>query len=118
MVPIYRTDGEWVAVYEAGHLYNVDADWIGFLIGREVFDPQGHYVGFLSDDRRLLRKRADSNVPADRRPPPRPVAPRIPGSMPLAPMLRDLPYSLVDIFQEEPERFRYISDTRPDMDGF
>ena len=39
-----------------------------------------------------------------------------PPSMPLAPLLRALPYQLIDMFEEFPKRFLYISETRPDMD--
>ena len=116
MVPIYRSDGEWVAVYENGHLFNVDGEWIGFVTGREVFDPVGHYLGFLSDDKRLLRKRSLSRVPPRLEPPPRPGRPRVPASMPLAPMMRELPHHLIDLFEEYPERLLFVSETRPDMD--
>ena len=37
MEPIYRSDGEWVAVYEKGHLFTVDGEWLGFVVGRRVF---------------------------------------------------------------------------------
>ena len=116
MVPIYRSDGEWVAVFEGGHLFNVDGEWIGFTVGREVFDPSGQYLGFLSDDKRLLRKRSISDEPPRLQPPPRPERPRIPASAPLAPLLRNLPYQIVDVFEEEGERLMYISETRPDME--
>lgn len=116
MEPIYRSDGEWVAVYEKGNLFNVDGEWLGFLRGRELFDPGGSYVGFLSNDRRLLRKRTLSSDRPRQQPPKRPSRPRIPSSVPLVPMLRALPYSLIDLFEEYPERFTYISETRPDMD--
>ena len=115
MEPIYRSDGEWVAIYERGHLYNIDAEWIGFVVGREVYDTGGVYLGFLSDDRRLLRKRTR---PVNRRrpSPPRPGRPKIPAFMPLAPLLRVLPHQIIDLFEEHPEKLRYVSETKPDMD--
>ncbi|MEM7113847.1 MAG: 4-fold beta flower protein [Chloroflexota bacterium] len=116
MEPIYRSDGEWVAVYEKGHVFNVDGEWLGFVHGRELYDTSGMYVGFLSNDRRLLRKRTLAEEKARQAVPERPLRPRIPASMPLVPMLRALPYSLVDLFEEYPERFTYISETRPDME--
>lgn len=116
MEPIYRSDGEWVGVYEDGNVFNVDGEWLGFVTGREVFDPAGQYLGFLSDDKRLLRKRSLSNRPPRLKPPPRPPKPRIPASMPLAPMMRELPHQIVDMFEEYPERLIYISETRPDME--
>lgn len=115
MIPIYRSDGEWVAVYDKGHLFSVEREWLGFVIGREVFDPSGDYLGFLSDDHRLLRKRTLREL-AHHPPPPRPPRPILPANMPLAPLLRALPYQIIDVFEEYPERFIFISETRPDMD--
>lgn len=116
MEPIYRTDGEWVAVYENGHIFSVGGVWVGFVVGREVFDPAGKYLGFLSDDRRLLRKRSPSNDLPHADPPPRPERPRLPATMPLAPLMRELPYQIIDLFEEFPKKLLYISETRPDME--
>jgi hypothetical protein len=116
MEPIYRSDGEWVGVYENGHVFNVDGEWIGFVSGREVFDSSGHYLGFLSDDKRLLRKRTLSRRPPRLQPPPRPAKPRMPVSMPLAPLMRQLPHQIVDVFEEHADQLMYVSETRPDMD--
>ena len=116
MVPIYRTDGEWVAVYIDGHVFNVDGEWIGFTVGREVYDTGGLYLGFLSDDKRLLRKRTRPVDKLRLEPPPRPERPKIPASMPLAPLLPSLPHQIIDMFEEYPERLIYVSETRPDME--
>jgi hypothetical protein len=116
MVPLYRTDGEWVAVYQKGLIFNVEGEWIGFVSGREVFDTAGEYLGFLSDDRRLLRKRTLSDIIPRQQPPPTPERPRIPATMPLAPLMRELPHQIIDVFEEFPDRLLYISETRPDMD--
>jgi hypothetical protein len=116
MVPIYRSDGEWVAVYQDGQLFNVDREWLGFVVGRELFDPTGLYVGFLSDDRRLLRKRSLDQTPPRRTPPPPPERVALPANVPLAPMMRELPHQIIDMFEEYPERLIYVSETRADMD--
>jgi hypothetical protein len=116
MEPIYRSDGEWVGVYENGHVFNVDGEWIGFVNGREVFDPTGRYLGFLSDDKRLLRKRTLSRRPPRLKPPARPPRQRMPISMPLAPLMRELPHQIIDVFEEYPDKLMYVSETRPDMD--
>lgn len=115
MEPIYRSDGEWVAVYTEGHLFNIDGEWLGFVVGRELYDSGGQYLGFLSDDRRLLRTRTRQINKPRRTPPPRPERPNIPAAMPLAPMLRALPYSIIDMFEEFPDKMMFISETRPDM---
>lgn len=116
MEPIYRSDGEWVGVYTEGQVFNVDGEWIGFVSGREVFDTSGKYLGFLSDDKRLLRKRSLSKRPPRLQPPPRPARPRLPASMPLPPMMRQLPHQIIDMFEEYPERLIFVSETRPDME--
>lgn len=116
MEPIYRTDGAWVAVYKTGHLFNIDGEWLGFVIGRKVYDPQGEYLGFLSDDRRLLRKRVQRETMTRKEPPPVPDRPRVPATMPLAPMLRELPFHIVDVFEELGAKLMYVSETRPDME--
>jgi hypothetical protein len=116
MVPLYRTDGAWVAVYQQGHIFNVEGEWIGFVVGREVYDPTGEYLGFLSDDRRLLRKRTLSDLPPRQTPPATPERPTLPGHMPLAPLMRELPHPVVDVVEELADRLSYVSETRPDMD--
>lgn len=116
MVPIYRSDGEWVGIYHKGHLFNVDAEWLGFVQGREVYDPGGLYLGFLSDDKRLLRTRSNPRNKPHLKPPPAPERPKIPASMPMSPLFSSLPHNLIDMFEEYPERLIYVSETRPDMD--
>jgi len=115
MEPIYRTDGEWVAVYTQGHIFGVGGEWLGFVVGREVFDTGGDYLGFLSDDRRLLRRRRSDKHPERREAPPRPSRPELPANMPLAPMMRELPFGIVDVFEEEGDNILFVSETRPDM---
>ncbi len=116
MTPIYRSDGDWVAVVHQGHLYNADGEWLGFLIGKDVYDPMGKYLAYISDDRRLLRTRREPRDKPQKTASPRPQQRlRFPSNMPLAPMLPALPYSTIDMFEEYPERLIYISDTRPDM---
>lgn len=115
MIPIYQTNGDWVAIYTRGHIFNVDSEWLGFVVGREVFDTAGQYLGFLSDDRRLLRKRTLGRKVPHMNPPPRPVRTRPPASAPLAPLLRELPHHIIDMFEEFPERLLFVAETRPDM---
>ena len=35
--PIYRTNGMWVALVQAGHLYDTTGEWIGWLDGDDVY---------------------------------------------------------------------------------
>ena len=97
------------------YLYNQESAGIDFLIGAEVLDTMGVCLGYLSKDRRLLRVRR-----APRRelspPPPSLRLGNIPEWFPLAPLFQDFADSPIDIFEEEPGRFRYVAATRPDMD--
>lgn len=78
-------------------------------------------MGFLSDDGRVLRERVRRSR-GGVTPPLRPVPLarskiRPPAIVPLAPLFAELPWKLEDVFEEEPEVFKYISDLRPDWEG-
>ncbi len=116
MQPLYSTSGEWVALLQGKYLYDTMGEWIGWLDGRDVYNRDGQYVGFLSDDRRVLRER----VRRQRSLRPVPAAPpkiRPPAVVPLAPLFAELPWNQVDVFEEEPNVFQYISELRPDWEG-
>ncbi len=117
MEPIYRSDGQVVALVHRGNLHNVDGEWIGFLLGAEVYGATGEYIGYLSDDRRLLRsRRPPQQLPVT---PPESWPPRlrgIPERFPLARLFRQLPFGLIDVFEEFPDRFKYVSELRPDLE--
>ena len=116
LVPIYRSDGEWVALLQDRHLYNLRGEWIGWLEGRAVFTRDGEYAGELSNDQRILRQRVRPQRQLRPAPPPPPPI-RVPPRVPLAPLLAELAWSVVDIFEEEPEIFEFISEIRPDWEG-
>ncbi len=116
---LYTTSGDWAAVIWQGNLYEPNGDWAGYLVGRNVFSPGDEYLGYVSDDQRVLRKRMldESFVRPRGVRPPRPQGkPPIPSTVPLPPTMRELSYDLIDMFEEYPERFKLVSDTRPDMD--
>jgi len=73
------------------------------------------YAGFLSDDGRILRKRVRSQRPL-RPVPPAPPKIRPPATMPLAYLFAELPWNLVNVFEEEPEVFKYVSELRPNWE--
>jgi hypothetical protein len=106
--PIYTTNGDCSAFMVSTHLFNRSGEWIGWITPeKEVFDVDGIYVGWLSNDMRILRKR--SNVDEDRRvppPPPRPI--RSPATIPLPPLMPELPYSVIDVLDEQPERLHTV----------
>lgn len=78
----------------------------------------GHYVGWLTDDPRILRKRANSFSNPRVTPPIRPPRIVVPVTVPLPPMMSELSYSTVDVLDEEPERLSTVDsdDLREDMD--
>lgn len=114
--PIYSTAGEWVALIEGNLIYDTLGEWIAWLDGKDVYTRDGEWVGFLSDDGRVLRERIRKQRPL--RPAPQ-APPKIkpPATVPLPPMFTELPWNLVDVFEEEPEIFKFVSERRPDWEG-
>jgi hypothetical protein len=118
---IYCTDGEWVALIRDGYLYDTLGEWVGWIEGQDVYTRDGEYAGFLSDEAqgtcaRILRERIRKHRPL-RPAPPAPPKIRPPASVPLAPMFAELPWKLVDVFEEDPYIFKHISDLKPDWEG-
>jgi hypothetical protein len=117
--PIYQTNGDWAAMLvEDFYLYNPQGDWIGFVDSeQQVYSVRGEYAGWLSRDNRILRKR-DTTPLARRREPPR-VPPRLkfPTHVPLAPLMAELTYDTIDVFEDAPDRLDpYDLDQVPDID--
>jgi hypothetical protein len=117
--PIYTSRGDWAAMLVNDYyLYNPAGDWIGFLdLKKNVYNVRGEYAGWLSNDSRILRKRDTSN-PLQRLKGP-PVQPRLKfsPSVPLAPMMAELGYDTIDVFEEMPEKLDpYDMDTVQDID--
>jgi len=115
MQAVYSTNGEWVALIHEGRLYDTQGEWIAWLDDKEVYNRDGQYAGFLSNDRRILRERVHRNRPL-RAAPPGPSKLRPPSHVPLAPLFAELPWNVVDVFEEEPNIFRYVSELRPDWE--
>jgi hypothetical protein len=78
----------------------------------------GAFVGTLTNDPRITRKRSESETAPHMKPPPRPARITTPSSVPLAPLMSDLPLSLIDVLQDEPERLHTVDsgELREDMD--
>ena len=117
MKHIYSTAGDWVALLDDNrqHLYDTRGEWIAWLDGKEIYTRDGMYAGFLAADGRILRERIRQQRPLR----PVPTAPRKvrpPASAPLPPYFAELPWNQVDVFEEEPEVFKYISELRPDRE--
>ena len=101
------------------YLFNRNGDWIGWLTPkREVYSVLGYYVGTLTDDARIVRKRADDENKPRLKPPQHPGKIATPATVPLAPLMSDLTHSSVDVLQEEPERLHTLDsgELRQDLD--
>jgi hypothetical protein len=118
LIPIYNSNGDVDAYLSYPHLYNRSGDWIGFVTEkRQVYSVLGYYVGYISDDRRILRKRVEDTLPR-LQPPPRPKRIVVPASAPLAPLMKELTHSIIDVLLEEPERLHTADsgELREDLD--
>ena len=117
MKHIYSTAGDWVALLDESKkfLYDTRGECIAWLDGKEVYTRDGMYAGFLSDDGRVLRERVRKQRPL--RPVPA-IPPQIrpPASAPLPPYFSELPWNQVDVFEEDPDVFKHVSELRPDWE--
>jgi hypothetical protein len=119
IIPIYSSRGEAEAYLVFPYLYNRSGEWIGWVTPqREVYSVLGNYVGFVTSDPRIVRKRAADYIRPRQKTPPPPRRLTTPAFTPLAPLLSDLPHSLVDILAEEPERLHTVDtgELRNDLD--
>ena len=119
IIPIYSSKGEAEAFLVFPYLFNRGGEWIGWVTPkRDVYSVMGVFVGTLSDDARIIRKRAEGETRPRVKPPSRPGKITTPPSIPLAPLMSDLPLGLVDVLQEEPERLHTVDsgELREDMD--
>ncbi len=119
LIPIYSSDGDVGAFMAYPYIFNRGGEWIGFITNsKEIYSVLGYYVGYLADGPRILRKRTYSFDKPQLAPPVDPGKIPIPATVPLAPMMSEISYSIVDILEEEPERLTTIDggELRPDMD--
>lgn len=116
---VYNTHGDWVAMLVNDYyLYSPSGDWVGFLdLKKNVYNVRGEYAGYLSADMRILRKRDVASALARIKGPP--IQPRLKfaASMALAPMMAELGYDTLDVYEEMPEKLDpFDMDTVQDID--
>jgi hypothetical protein len=119
LIPLYTSRGEPAAFLVYPHLFNRQGEWIGWVApNRDVYSVIGDFVGALTNDKRIVRKRAMDDLKPRVKSPAAPPRLRIPPTVPLAPLMSDLPHSLVDVLEDEPERLHTIDsgETRQDLD--
>lgn len=119
LIPIYTSKGDAEAFLLYPYLFNRNGDWIGFVTPkREVYSVLGHYVGTLTNDPRIIRKRATSTLQPRLKPPAKPQKVYPPATVPLPPMMADLSQSVIDVLLDAPERLHTTDsgEQREDLD--
>ena len=119
IIPIYSSRGEVEVFLVFPYLFNRNGEWIGCVTPqREVYSVLGYYVGTLTSDPRIVRRRSDDALKPNLKVTPPPGRLSIPAQLPLAPLMSDLPHSLVDVLVEEPERLHTVDsgELREDLD--
>jgi len=119
IIPVYTSRGDTGAFLQYPYLFNRSGEWIGFVTPkREVYSVLGDYVGTLTDDPRILSKRATSTFRARLQPPPPPGRIAPPANVPLPRMMSELSHSLIDILMDAPERLHTMDtgEFRQDLD--
>ncbi|NWG06396.1 MAG: hypothetical protein HXY35_06875 [Chloroflexi bacterium] len=119
IIPIYSSKGEAEAFLVFPYLFNRGGEWIGWVTPqRDVYSVLGVYAGTLTNEPRIVRKRATNALKPRLKPPPAPGRLSPPAVVPLAPLMGDLTQSMVDVLAEEPERLHTLDsgEFREDMD--
>ncbi|MEW6568000.1 MAG: hypothetical protein AB1449_07510 [Chloroflexota bacterium] len=119
IIPIYTSRGDWSALLVFPYLFNTMGEWIGWLTpDRQIYDVDGIYVGWLTDEARIVRKRTYDRNPPSRKPLEAPQRIYPPPTVPLPPMMAELPFELIDVFEEEPDRLHTIDtgELKEDID--
>ena len=119
LIPIYNTKGDAEVFLKYPYLFNRNGDWVGFVTpAREVYSVLGEFVGSLTNDPRIVGKRATSGLSPRLAPPPAPEKIFPPATVPLAPMMPELTHSMIDVLIEAPERLHTLDtgEYRPDLD--
>jgi len=119
LIAIYTTNGDVGGFLRFPHLFNRQGEWIGWVTPeRQVYSVHGHYVGYLSDDPRILRKQSSGYLKPRRSPPPPQKSINPPATVPLAPMMPELPIGVYDVLEDREDMLPAIDfgDLRDDMD--
>lgn len=119
LIAIYTTSGDVGGYLKYPYIYNRQGEWIGWVTPeRQVYSVHGHYAGYLSDDPRILRKQSSGYLKPRQSPPRSPMPIHPPATIPLAPMMSELPIGVNDVLEELPDMLPAVDfgDLREDMD--
>jgi hypothetical protein len=109
VIPIYTSLGDAEAFLVYPYLYNRMGEWIGWVTAnRLVYSVLGFYVGDLTAEPRIIRKRITATLKSRRLPPSRPLRLAVPATIPLAPLMGDLRFGVLDVLLDEPERLHTL----------
>jgi hypothetical protein len=117
--PIYTSHGDAEAFLVYPYLYNRQGEWIGWVTAdRRVYSVLGQYVGDMTSDLRIVRERVTAILISRKDPPVCPPRLAVPATIPLAPLMGDLRFGLMDVLLEEPERLHTMDagELRKDLD--
>jgi hypothetical protein len=120
LIPIYTSRGDLEAFLVYPYIYNRQGEWIGWISPeKQVFSVHGHYVGWLGAGPRILRKLAEGfgKQRDDIAPPPtKTITP--PAQAPLAPLMPELTFGIIDVLLDAPELLPSVDfgELRQDMD--
>ncbi len=120
LTPVYSTRGDLEAFLSFPYIFSRLGEWIGWITkDRLVYSVHGVYVGYYSKDNRILRKQSDA-FSQERRKPPAPPDGRItiPAHVPLAPLMAELPFGVIDVLMDDPDLLPPVDfgEGREDMD--
>jgi len=119
LIPVYTTRGDVGAFLVYPYLFNRQGEWIGWVAqDRKVYSVYGHFVGRMSSEPRILRKPSRAFDQPKNQPPARPGKITVPATVPLAPMMSDLPMGEIDVLDDAPELLPTTDagELREDMD--
>jgi hypothetical protein len=120
LIPVYSTRGDLEAYLFFPYIFSRLGEWIGWVTkDRKVYSVHGLYVGYYSKDSRILRKQSDAFGHARHKPPPAPAGHiTIPAHAPLAPLMAELPFGVIDVMLEQPDLLPPLDfgEGREDMD--
>jgi len=109
LIPIYNSKGDAEVFLVYPYLFNRGGEWIGFVTPqRQVYSVLGEYVGTLTNDPRIIRKRAIDQIPPRVKPPQPPQKVYPPATIPLAPLMSDLSHSEIDVLLDDPNRLHTL----------
>ena len=117
VIPIYTSRGDADAFLVYPYLYNRLGEWIGWVTAdREVYSVRGFYVGDLTAEPRILRKRFTTTLMPWKTPPVRAPHFAVPATIPLAPLMAELRFGVMDVLLEEPERLHTLDSGEQQQD--